>query len=118
MLDQVALFVIFFLAILLAAGIVWLGSIPGKIARGRNHPYPDAVNAASWIGMIAAPLWPLAFIWTFLTIPAKPSGGSGDSSNPNEDAVPSEDFADLPKRLTELETVIKQLQSQGKEKLA
>ena len=46
MLDKVAFVVIVFLVIGIAAAIVALGSLPGKIARGRNHPWPDAVNAA------------------------------------------------------------------------
>ena len=50
MLDYVALISIFFLVIVGAAVIVFIRSMPGKIARRRGHPYPDAVNAASWIG--------------------------------------------------------------------
>ena len=38
MLDKVALFIIFMMIIMVAAAIVYIGSIPGKIARNRNHP--------------------------------------------------------------------------------
>ena len=31
--------------------IVALGSLPKKIATGRNHPQVDAINACSWIGL-------------------------------------------------------------------
>jgi uncharacterized protein DUF3302 len=50
-LGVVALIVIFVLIIAVAAVIVILGSLPGKIALKRGHPHPDAVNAASWIGL-------------------------------------------------------------------
>lgn len=109
MLDYAALAVIGILIIGIAAVIVFIGSVPGKIARGRNHPWPDAVNAASWIGLATGVLWPFAFVWAFLPVPAKPTGGLA-----NEPA-PGEDLADLQKRLAGLETAIKELQPQSKE---
>jgi hypothetical protein len=72
-LDIVALVVIFLLIILFAAVIVVLGGIPGNIARERKHPYPDAVSAASWIGLATGVLWPFAFIWAFLPVPSRPA---------------------------------------------
>lgn len=108
MLDKVALFVIAMLLIMVTAAIVYLGSMPGKIARSRNHPYPDAVNVASWIGLATGVLWPFAFIWAFLPVPTKSNSGSVD-------AEPSKDLADLQKRLTDLEAAMKGLKSQPKE---
>ena len=47
--------------------IVVLGSLPGKIAAERKHPYATAINAASWISLITlGALWPLAFVWAFV----------------------------------------------------
>jgi hypothetical protein len=68
-LDVAALIIIFFIIILAAVVIVALGTLPGKIARKRGHPYPDAVNAASWIGLATGVLWPFAFVWAFLPVP-------------------------------------------------
>jgi hypothetical protein len=107
MLDKIALAVIGILIIGVAAVIVFIGSVPGKIARGRNHPWPDAVNAASWIGLATGVLWPFAFVWAFLPVPAKPTDRSADE--------PAPDLADLQKRLADLETAIKELQPQRKE---
>ena len=70
-LDIAALVVIFILVCLIATVVVVLGSLPAKIARKRGHPYPDAVNAASWIGLATGVFWPLAFIWAFLPVPAR-----------------------------------------------
>lgn len=47
-LDIAALVVIFVLICLAPVIVVALGTLPGKIARKRGHPCPDAVNAASW----------------------------------------------------------------------
>jgi hypothetical protein len=85
-LDIFALVVIFFLIILVAAIIVVLGSLPGKIARKRNHPYPDAVNAASWIGLATGVLWPFAFVWAFMTPPVDNDAEPGDTGSPASEA--------------------------------
>lgn len=108
MLDKIALFVIVMLLIGVTAAIVALGSLPGKIARRRGHPWPDAVNVASWIGLATGVLWPFAFIWAFLPVPVESNGGSAD-------AKPSEGLTDLQKRLADLEVAMKGLQSQPKE---
>jgi uncharacterized protein DUF3302 len=97
-LDIAALVVIFFLVILLTAAIVALGSLPGKIARKRNHPYADAINVASWVGLALGIFWPIAFIWAFL--PVKGTRG---------------DLAEMNKRLSSLEKEIEQVRSQRTE---
>jgi hypothetical protein len=106
-LDYVALGVIFALLILLTVVIVQLGSLPGKIARRRGHPWPDAVNAASWIGLATGIFWPLAFVWAFLPLPAR--SGSSDASGPTGDTAKLED------RIAGLEATIEKLQSAEQE---
>ncbi|TWU44176.1 Inner membrane protein YiaW [Novipirellula aureliae] len=108
MLDKLALFIIFALLVMIAAAIVIIGSIPGKIARKRNHPWPDAVNVASWIGLATGVLWPLAFIWAYLPVPAKSGSGSADAGR-------DEDYANLKHRIAELEAATKELQSRPPE---
>lgn len=69
--DVVAL--VFLLAIL-AGGVVlvvWLGSLPGSLARGRNHPQADAVSALGWMGVLLVPFWPVALAWAL----AEPAEG-------------------------------------------
>lgn len=78
-LDVAALIIIFIIIILAAVVIVALGTLPGKIARKRGHPYPDAVNAASWIGLATGVLWPFAFVWAFLPVPKNRGDGSADT---------------------------------------
>ena len=96
MLDYVALFFIFFLIIVAAAAIVYIGSVPGKIARRRGHPWPEAVSAASWIGLATGVFWPVAFIWAFLPVPPRPEGASTDQ------AVASGEKSELQQRMAAL----------------
>ena len=106
MLDYVALFFIAFTIIALAAVVVYLGSLPGTIARRRDHPYPDAVNAASWIGLATGVLWPFAFVWAFLPVPA--SGVASSKSG----TADSGELARLQDKLASLEASIEKLQPQ------
>lgn len=108
MLDIFALIVIFALLILVTVIIVCLGSLPGKIARDRNHPWPDAVTAAGWVGLATGVLWPLAFIWAFLPLPAKPGHSDGKTDS-------EQDLASLKKRIAELESANQQLLAQAQE---
>ena len=95
-LDIFALIVI---AILLAAVIwlvVFLGNVPGDIARKRNHPQSEAISALGWIGLITMGVgWFVAMVWAYY----KPD--ATDSS--------------LQKRIDEMEDQIRQLQKEGGE---
>lgn len=82
--DGFDYFAFFVMAVLVAAVvviIVELGSLPGKIAAARNHPYAEAVNAASWISFLTLGLlWPLAFIWAFMPPRTNRSSGEGETA--------------------------------------
>lgn len=99
-LDIASLVVIFLILIAVTAAIVVLGSLPGKIAHKRGHPYPDAVNAASWIGLATGIFWPVAFIWAFLPVPGR---GVEEAS--------ADELAELRQRLEALETATARLGS-------
>lgn len=108
MLSYVALGVIFFLLVLITVAIVLIGSLPGKIARKRGHPWPEAVNAASWIGLATGVLWPVAFVWAFLPIP--------QCANEHTDGrTPSGNAAELASRMASLEATVAKLRSQAGE---
>jgi uncharacterized membrane protein YozB (DUF420 family) len=69
-LDAFDYFAFLVMAVLLATAvviIVVLGSLPGRIAASRNHPYATAITAAGWISLATlGALWPIAFIWAFI----------------------------------------------------
>jgi len=70
------IFAVIVLVVAVASGIAILfilGMAPGYVARRRNHPWAQAVSVAGWVALIFGfVLWPLAFIWAYVDIPAKP----------------------------------------------
>ena len=90
-LDSIALGSIFLMLVLATVAIALIGSTPGKIARRRGHPWPEAVEAASWVGLVTVLGWPLAFVWAFLPLPARPNENSSDASQGDSDAAKLQD---------------------------
>ncbi len=70
MVDAATIFAWFVMTVLflaVVAIIVALGSLPKWIARKRNHPQIDAINAASWLGLLLGGVgWFIAFVWAFV----------------------------------------------------
>jgi hypothetical protein len=107
MLDYVAVFVIFFLMIAAIATILLFGSLPGMIARKRGYPWPDAIEAASWIGHIFVVFYPVAWDWAFLAFSAPGTGHASDAP------VARGDLARLRARLARLEWAVARLPTQS-----
>jgi uncharacterized BrkB/YihY/UPF0761 family membrane protein len=56
----------------LVAVFVALGTMAGRIARKRGHPWPEAVAVGSWATLICGfVLWPLVLIWAYVDVPAR-----------------------------------------------
>ena len=56
----------------LVAVFLALGSMPGRIARQRGHPWAQAVSVGSWATLICGfVFWPLVLIWAYVDVPAK-----------------------------------------------
>jgi len=95
-LDIFALVVIALLIGFVIWLVVFLGNVPGDIARKRNHPQSEAISALGWIGLITMGVgWFVAMVWAYY----KPD--ATDSS--------------LQKRVDEMEDQIRQLQEEGGE---
>lgn len=93
-LDIFALIVIAILLGFVIWLVVFLGNVPGDIARKRNHPQSEAISALGWIGLITMGVgWFVAMVWAYY----KPD--ASDSS--------------LQKRVDDMENQIKQLQKEG-----
>ena len=46
--------------------VVTLGSLPGKIARERNHYQAEAINILGWIGILTLGIsWFIAIVWAY-----------------------------------------------------
>jgi len=66
-LDYFALFLLFFVALVLFYGIIVIHDIPYEIAKKRNHPQQDAIHVAGWISLFTLHvLWPFLWIWATL----------------------------------------------------
>ena len=65
-LEIFALVVIVILIVAALAIVVLLGSMPGRIAKERNHPQADAIRVCGWWGVITMGLLlPVAYIWAY-----------------------------------------------------
>jgi hypothetical protein len=72
--DVFAWIVLLILVISAVAMFFIAGSLPGYIARGRNHPWAQAVTVAGWVTLICGfVLWPIALIWAYVDVPARRS---------------------------------------------
>lgn len=62
---------IVFIIILVSVVVVFvtLAQMPGKTARERNHPQAEAINIASWLGLLLTMgvVWVVAMIWSRMT---------------------------------------------------
>ena len=71
-LDIAAFVVMALLAGAAVAVFVFLGSWPGRIARGLNHPYAEAISIGGWVTLIFGGIgWPFILIWAYA-----PPGGT------------------------------------------
>ena len=97
-LNILTIVVMIVLVALTGVAVAFLGMLPGKIAKGRNHPQAEAINVASWLGIITlGVLWPFALIWAYIR--------TGEQS-----AIEgSEERADLESRVESLEEQIRRL---------
>lgn len=78
-LDAFAFLVFAILIAVAVIVVVKLGQLPGQLARKWGHPQASAINAAGWIGIATGGLlWPLAFIWAFITPMSRPASRPRD----------------------------------------
>jgi hypothetical protein len=65
-LDVITLVIIAIVVASTVAFILWLASVPGKVAHARGHAQADAVTAAGWLSLLTCfTLWPFALIWAY-----------------------------------------------------
>ncbi|MEJ2846512.1 DUF3302 domain-containing protein [Bosea sp. CCNWLW174] len=69
--DLFAWIVLLVVAGFCLAVVIGLGMLPGRIARQRGHPWPEAVAAGSWAALLFGfVFWPLVLIWAYVDAPA------------------------------------------------
>ena len=88
---------------ILTYGIVAIHDIPASIARERNHPHADAIEAAGWISLFMLhALWPFLWIWAMYY----PKGGP-------QEAAPAGGLGQLRQEVEQLQERIRILESSG-----
>jgi hypothetical protein len=64
--DIMTLVIIFIVVATTVALVLWLASLPGKIARARGHAQADAVNVAGWLSLVTCfTTWPFVLVWAY-----------------------------------------------------
>lgn len=108
MLDYVALFLLFFVAITLFYGIIAIHDIPYEIAKQRNHPQQDALHVAGWVSLFTLHvLWP--FLWIWATLYREDRGwGFQQQKQDGKDSIQllKKQLYDLQTRFNEMEKMI------------
>lgn len=82
-LHWLTLGVLFAMPVLIGLIVYKLGSLPGDIARARNHPQAEAISICGWMGIITLVLWPIAMVWAHL----KPAAESGVAEGKSQSLV-------------------------------
>ena len=96
-LNYFALFLLFFVVVVMFYGIIAIHDIPHRIAESRHHPHQDAIHAAGWVSLFTLhALWPFLWIWAMTY---RPDRGWGFSDNKQA----SQKLDDMLRRIEQLE---------------
>lgn len=104
-LDYFALFLVFFVFLVVFYGIIVIHDIPYEIAVHRNHPHQDAIHATGWVSLFTLhALWPFLWIWATLY---REDRGWGFKKQVND---LTEEEIELRAQISELKDTVQQLQ--------
>ncbi|MEA3278005.1 MAG: DUF3302 domain-containing protein [Pseudomonadota bacterium] len=62
----VSLGLILFCLIIIALFIIFVHTMPGKIAKKRGNPQAEAIEILSLLGLLIFPLWMAALVWSYM----------------------------------------------------
>ncbi|WP_042152403.1 MULTISPECIES: DUF3302 domain-containing protein [unclassified Pseudoalteromonas] len=106
-LDYFALFLVFFVFLVVFYGIIVIHDIPYEIAVHRNHPHQDAIHATGWISLFTLhALWPFLWIWATLY---REDRGWGFKSHTRKN---NQEECELSDQLAQLKDTVNKLQNQ------
>jgi len=108
-LNYFALFLLFFVLVVLFYGIIAIHDIPYLIASKRDHPHQDAIHAAGWVSLFTLhALWPFLWIWAMAYRPERGWGFSTHRAPADTPPIEqSSELEDLRRRVAELENSLK-----------
>tara|TARA_R110000850_G_scaffold147244_2_gene269473 strand:- start:805 stop:1218 length:414 start_codon:yes stop_codon:yes gene_type:complete len=65
-LDITALIILLLVAGMFCVLFVFLGGLPGRVARAKNHPDANAIRVGGWATLIMAGIgWPFVLMWAY-----------------------------------------------------
>ena len=103
-LNYVALGLLLFVFVTLFYGIIAVHDIPYEIAKHRNHPHQDAIQAAGWVSLFTLhALWPFLWIWAMLYRPDRGWGIAHGASDTVEADEHRREIQGLEQRIAALE---------------
>ena len=71
-LSYIALALLAFIAVVLAYGLIAIHDRPYQLAKARDHPHQDAIEAAGWVSLFTLhAIWPLLWIWAMMYRPER-----------------------------------------------
>jgi len=83
-LDIIALLMLLVTAGLIGALFWFLGGLPGRVAKERNHPYEQAIAVGGWATLILAGVaWPFVLMWAYA--PFRHGNSEGRSATPEDE---------------------------------
>jgi len=104
MLNYVALFMLFFVAIVMFYGIIAIHDIPYEMAKKRQHPHQDAIHVAGWISLFTLHvIWPFLWIWATLYKPGFGWGMGGQAAAESAEPGLKQSLEALQQRIEALE---------------
>ena len=89
-------------ALLLCGVIVAIAMLPGRIAKGRQHPQAEAIAICGWVGLPTGILWAAALVWAFVK--------TSDSAADNVDLANDANLRSLSDQVAGLEATVAQLE--------
>lgn len=99
-----ALVLMIVVGVVLAYGIIIIHDVPYKIAKARNHPHAEAIEAAGWVSLfLMHAIWPFLWIWAMVYQPDKGFGTGGPPADAGPPEPPDKRYEDLERRLARLE---------------
>jgi hypothetical protein len=79
-----SLALILFAIIIITLGIIKIHTLPGKIAKKRNHPQVEAIEITAYLGLLVFPLWMAALIWAYIKPVLKPIAIESSNASDNK----------------------------------
>lgn len=102
---------LFVVAVLILGLIVFIATLPGKIAKARAQPQAEAIAVCGCVGLPTGILWAVALVWAFL----RPTSASELVAS--NSGISSDSIAELVNQIHSLERSITTLEAEHRKEM-